>query len=762
MLISPPFLIDSIEISETLDAGLQPVAARDATTMAPEGNYPVSQYLMWHTGVHLQAPKTGDADYAPVRAVADGIVMFINPPRDRINDAADGQAYNPFGAAASWTDNGMVVIEHTTEIGVDGDNATDVKFFSGYMHLSKIDTSLAVGNKVYRKNILGKPGAIYDHAGQTELSISCDTDNLKRLIGRKPEWQEAGTAPAGDGRTDAVFGNVYIYLPSTTPISQGNAMPHAHLRSGYHGTQNLGEAQWVEISYVSGGDANGDCVLTSYSATGAKIGAAPAEAGFEYRLCKESSGRHASASSSGAPDSSPSGWYELLRFGRNLGRSATDKDALPVNAMHWRKIKTVAGTIVWADLNAEGSYKFSDADFLPVMGWHCYHDDGDVSDQRCSSDKLKGLFTDPNDPESKGDSDKLAKRIGNPDVFYKLAYTICKFPNEWDKSTLETRYKFMSERPEMKENPDNWSKAKKHLESMGLDGLPDGFKNADWHFHPAAFIRHFTKCGWLSAFELAQCFPRKYLKLEGTTFASHDCRWATAFPTARRWSTSFNKATRKYGIAAARRRLVHFFAHAIPETEFLTLMKEGDNSSHTYLTTRPYYPYYGRGLIQLTWKDTYKDYGEFRKFPRTNPTGNFQAIGWDPDVLIASGNTNYHAINCADSACWFVNHKPKMLASVDHGISQSDAITVSRFVNGNVDIENLNGLEIRVQSLMFLRDTLLNTPADASTEAISLSWRRKSQPEPTGQLNAQGQMKMRFFLKEPPWQLQVPLNKQRP
>jgi hydroxyethylthiazole kinase len=191
-------------------------------------------------------------------------------------------------------------------------------------------------------------------------------------------------------------------------------------------------------------------------------------------------------------------------------------------------------------------------------------------------------------------------------------------------------------------------------------------------------------------------------------------------------------------------------------------MKEGDNLTHTYLTTRSYYPYYGRGLIQLTWKDTYKDYGEFRKFPRINPTGIFHAIGWDPDVLIARDNTNYHVINCADSACWFVNHKPRMLASVDHGISQSDAITVSKFVNGNVDIQNLNGLEIRVQSLMFLRDALLNTPADGSTEAISLSWRRKSQPEPTGQLDARGQMKMSFFLKEPPWQLQVPLNKQRP
>lgn len=762
MLISPPFLIDSIEISKTLDAGLQPVTARDATTMAPEGNYPVSQSLMWHTGVHLQAPKESSVDYAPVRAVADGTVIFIKSSRARINDAADGQAYNPFGVAASWTDNGMVVIEHTAEIGVQGDNVTEIKFFSSYMHLSKIDSSLAVGNKVYRKDILGKPGAIYDHAGQIELSISCDVDNLKRLIGREPEWKGASIVPAHDGRTDAVFGNVYIYLPSTTLISQGNAMPRAHIRSGYHATQNLGEAQWVEISYVNDGDANGDCVLTSYSLTGEKIGAAPAESGFEYRLCKDSSNRHASAKSSGAFDSSPSGWYELLRFGRNLGRSASDKDALPANAIHWRKIKTCTGAVVWADLNTEGSYKFSDADFPPIMGWNCYHDDGDISDQRCNSNKLKILLTDPSDAESEISSEKLAKRIGNQDVFYKLAYTICKFPNEWDRSTLEMRYKFMSERPEIKENPDNWRKAKKHLESMGVDDLPDEFKNADWHFHPAAFIRHFTKCGWLSAFELAQCFPRKYLKLEGTDFVSHDCKWSTVMPTARRWSILFNKATRKYGIAATRRRLVHFFAHVIPETEFLTLMKEGDNSSHTYLKAHKYYPYYGRGLIQLTWETTYKEYGEFRKFPTTKLEGIFSAIGWNPDILIANSDKIYHAVNCADSACWFVNYKPNMLQSVDHGTSQSDAVTVSRCVNGKVAIENLNGLEMRVQSLMFLRDTLLNTPADASVEAISLNWRRKSQPESTGHINEKGKMETKFFLKDPPWQLQVPLNKQRP
>ena len=67
--------------------------------------------------------------------------------------------------------------------------------------------------------------------------------------------------------------------------------------------------------------------------------------------------------------SSPSGWYELSRFGRNIGT-----DPLPANAAHWRKIPTDVGT-VWADLNAPGTRKFSDADFPAFKGWNCFDDD---------------------------------------------------------------------------------------------------------------------------------------------------------------------------------------------------------------------------------------------------------------------------------------------------------------------------------------------------------------------------------------------------
>lgn len=768
MLISPPFLTEKTKDSEILETGLKSVPARVATTDVPEGNYPVSQSFLWHTGMHLQSPATGTG-HAPVRAVADGKIIFVSPPRAKVDDATDGQAYNPFGSEASWTDNGMVIIEHTTEIGAAGDVATSVVYYSSYMHLSEIEGAVTVGKQIYRKDVLGKPGLIYNEAGQIELSISFEKENLKKLIGREPEWLAPENTPTKDGRTDAIFGNIYCYLPATTPINTGATMPTMHVRSTYNGTEVLGTAQWIKINYGNDSVSRGDCVLSSYSTAGEALGDCATESTFEYKLHKEATSRHASQPGT-AQSSSASGWYELMRFGRNIGRgpNADDKDPLHADAIHWRKIKTAAGAEVWADLNAEGSYKFSDADFLPLMGWNCYHDDVEVGEQLCNSAKLKSLIADPLDPESQNDNDKLVQRVGNAEVLPKLARTICKFPNEWDKATLGTRYKFISERPEMQENPDNWNKAKKHLETMGMSGLPDDFKKAEWHFHPGEFIKLFSKCGWLNNMELAQCFPRVHSTLNEAAFENSTVNWATVLPRATLWALPFNRATRKYGIANSKQRLVHFFAHVIPETGFLRLMKEGDNASGTYLQGKPYYPYYGRGLIQLTWLAGYKKYGDFRGFANTILTGQYSNLGWNPDTMIALSNTSYNAENCADSACFYVASHATMVKKIDIGIAQSDAVAVGKCVNGDVAIQNLNGLEVRLQCVLFLRDALLSMKSDAATETMSFSWRRKSHTEPVlnaqGQptLNSSGQVIKKFYLRETPWTIQVNLAKQRP
>lgn len=653
MIISPPFLTGETEESHLLAVGLAAVATRDASTMAPEGNYPVSQSLMWHTGMHLQAPSDGATGYSPVRAIADGKIIFVNPPRAKVEDKTDGQAYNPFGSEASWTDNGMVVIEHETEIGADGAVPTEVKYYSSYMHLSAISDGVTAGVKIHRKSILGAPGVIYSHPGQMELSICSDKGNLKKLIGRDPLWQDPSAAPTQDGRRDAVFGDIYIYLPANTPTS--STKPTKHLRDATSvaapppsppaappagvpapsttapasdtaaqgaatpapdapaqppvpapvAANILGTAQWVKINFGNEGATPGACVLTTYSVAGDKIAACEPESEFEYLLYQEAYKRHDSVMTVPGTQSSPSGWYELLRYGRNLGKSESVKDALPSNAAHWRKIKAVDGREVWADLNTEGSFKFSDADFLPVMNWNCFDDDTQSSDQRCDSPKLKELLVDPQDPDSKNSIEKLASRIGSETVLPKLARAICQFPNEWDKNTLNTRYQFMSERPDIAENPGSWVEAKKHLEAMGISGLPDVFTNAQWHFHPAQFVQQFRRCGWLSEKEMVQLLPKNILRQQGSIFFWEGVNTSLTDPTGivQGHRQPLNRAMRKYGINTPLRKAA-FFGNSIQETQWWGKLYE---ASESYW----YRPWDGRGFLQLTHASNYIKYWKF-------------------------------------------------------------------------------------------------------------------------------------------------------
>ncbi|MEO6917548.1 MAG: M23 family metallopeptidase [Collimonas sp.] len=602
MLISPPFLFGTDDAS-ILDAGLKNVAARESTTQTPEGNFPVSQSLMWHTGLHLQAPVMDSQAYTPVRAIADGKVLFVNRPRPKVDDVNHPQAYNPYGDTASWIDNGMIIIEHETEIGADGDTPTKIKFYSSYLHLSRIQLGIINDKQVYRKDILGETGEIFGHAGEMEMSISCGADELKKLIGRDPLWQDPKQAPTKDGRIDSLFGNLYIYLPADTPIS--TTAPTSHLSAT--SSKTLGTAQWVEINYT-----DGQGTLTTYAIDGNKGNTAGVEKDFEYGLYDEANVRHKSVAGAGATDSSPSGWYELLRFGRNLGRSAADKDPLPANAAHWRQIKTVDGQDVWTDLNAPGSFKFSDADFLPMMGWNCYGDDSKPDDQRCDSAKLKDLIVDPSDPDSKNDDKKLAMRLGLPEVFPKLARTICQFPNEWDKDTIVTRYQCLKEEAEATADGtiEGWLAFEDHLKIMAFEALPAAFKAADWHFHPAEFIRILRKCGWLSAKELEQLIPKFALRTTKNGWVSEPVHPPSL--SSPRWLsriTELNKSNRKFGVTTPA-RIASFYGNALQETQWLTLFRESNNDNGE--PSARYYPWDGRGFFQLTWPNNYIRYWEFR------------------------------------------------------------------------------------------------------------------------------------------------------
>ncbi|KIQ34703.1 hypothetical protein RT97_06675 [Variovorax paradoxus] len=616
MIISPPFLPDRAGQSEEawLDAAMAQPASRLASTNAPEGSFPLSLKLGWHNGIHIQAPHSGGT-HLPVRAIADGKVIFVHAPTVPNNDVKHPLNYNPFHAdtpTLAWTSDGFVVVEHRTEIGAEGTAVTEVVYYSACMHLASIaqcpktKAPWAVGDAVYRKDELGTPGQIYGHEGQVHFEICCDEANLRQLTRRGPNWVDPldPPAPVADGRTDSVFGSVYIYLPAGTPVSASQPIGQLRMANSAGGAAGATAAhallnpQWVQLACE-----NGIATLTSYDRFGAPVGASrndsrydyvsgvnasaavknAAPQSFEYDLYAVCNDRHGSLDASTRAASSPSGWYELLRFGRNLG-----PDPLPANAAHWRKIATPTGE-VWVDLNAQGTFKFSDADFLPVMGWNCFDDDPNT-DLRCDSLHMKTLIRDP-DPknEQRMERVELAKRLGEVEVRKKLRRAICKFPCEWDRATVEARYGWL-ETEDFKSTDDDatgaqkWDRFVKHAHGLTFEDLPKAFKQADWRFHPREFMGSMRRCGWLALKEMAQLLPRK------STAASR-VSWAESIRRFRDGSTqgngmppslhiALNKAFRKYGLMDSALRKAHFLSQCFQETGALQYNVETGNERY--------------------------------------------------------------------------------------------------------------------------------------------------------------------------------------
>ena len=678
MIISPPFL-PARGAAQTedawLDAAMPAPASRLSDTHAAEGSFPLSHNLAWHNGVHIQAP-VADGASLPVRAIADGTVVFVHAPAASNPKVDDPQNYNPFdpaGAAktAAWTDNGCVVVEHTTTIGATGTAETQVVFYSLTMHLSALGKitpagqtarrDLRIGDAIWRKDEVGSPGQIYGHAGQIHFEICCDAANLQNLIGRAPNWIEPAVAPAtlpeptADGRIDAIFGSLYFYLPASTPIDAGATMPTSHLRraQGAAGT-TLGAALWVKMTYERGA-----CTFESFDERGALIHALPAQVDAEYDLYRQATDRHIALPAASQAASSPSGWYELLRFGRNIGRGAADadKDPLPNNAAHWRRIAGPNRTPVWADLNGSGSFKFSDADFLPVMGWNCIDDDTSPNDQRCDSNHLKELIHDPDAANARRmETDQLAARLGNPDVRATLRRAICKFPSEWDRQTTGERYGFAEDLLQaITQGTEAWTRLHAHLQAISFAGLPASYLAADWHWHPREFMAQMRKCLWLSEHELIQFVPTKAVRSQGAGLRGpffYERIGRNGGSLIGTHHGALNRTWRKYCVTT-RARLAAFVGNSVQETSWWSTTEEGDGMNLRYA------PWFGRGFLQLTNPDgrfsATSNYGRYFLFRGRLITGATPAqmvqwrerVGGDPFDAADSGGA-YWAWNRAN------------------------------------------------------------------------------------------------------------------
>ncbi|MDO1530432.1 peptidoglycan DD-metalloendopeptidase family protein [Fulvimonas sp. R45] len=577
MIISPPFLPqgpasgDDAWLGQAMDVG-----------GFGDGAFPLGKDFAWHGGVHLRAPR-GPQGMLPVCAIADGTVAYVRTAKRPNNDPNDPQNYS------GWTDNGCVIVKHTTEIG----EGVTVVWFSIALHLSRIAPSVKQGQKVWRKDELGQAGSIDGEAGLIHFEIICDDANLAALVGRA-----SGALPTGqDGRKTAVFGSVYLRLPAGTPFYDHVPASPAH-PTPFTETTALPAPAWtsgddliVAMSLSRAGQAQAVTLRTD----GQSVGTVPVPA--DAALFDQAVALAAAQQAVGRDA------YELLRFGRVL-----DPVGDTANLPNWQLVAYPGGQ-GWVNLHAQGVHACSDADFPDWAGWRIVGDDPDT-DSRCHSAALVDLILGDTGGASKDRQAKALGKVGGADMQTRLARTICQFTTEWEKGSIAARWSWLTKETPPGGGPmagsylkpQDFPKFQKHAEAMCFwEEANLGIPAKHWHFHPREFVRVFRQCGWLSADEMFQLFPMTAMRKAGHAWVSENVGVRKSLVA--NYHVELNKACRRYGIVTPL-RMAAFYANAMQETMWFSTLHE-DNSS-----TR-YYPWDGRGFLQLTWPDNYVKYWRF-------------------------------------------------------------------------------------------------------------------------------------------------------
>ena len=552
MLISPPFLpprADDQTEQQWLEAAMSGGEPGD-------GCYPVSYNLGWHGGVHLQAPARGNAGMEPVRAIADGVVVYRRGSSEPPEAPAPDSPLNYGGR----TSDGVVVIRHETEIGAafQQNTPTRVIFFSIYMHLHTVRSTVRQGRPILRKDELGQAGYIKGQPGKVHFEIICDDVNLLKLIGRRSGL----VSQSSDGRSDVVFGELYFCLSETARVHPRR--PPLNQPEPSDGSL-LGEKLLVGLRYAEGDGTQftrGNAYMTTYRQTGAPLGAALVEPDAEYNLYRDANDICDAYPANARP--APSAAYELLRFGRIVGPDPL----VPADVPHWRQIRTPAGT-GWVNLNAQGVRKFSDADFPQWRGWQLIED---AADGNCLCDASEILGPVDFNRDGSIAADEVHTRLIAPEVKAFLKRLICKFPTEWDATAIDARWGWL--RSSANQNPMSdrrfdrlrghiealafWKEANLQVPQLDADGQATGSEalpKAHWHFDPLEFVRVFGRCGWLSLKELRQIYSQ------------------APIDALQKYYVHLNGMMRKYLFSSGLRKS-HVLGQGAVESDFLRALQE--------------------------------------------------------------------------------------------------------------------------------------------------------------------------------------------
>ncbi|RQN40799.1 glycoside hydrolase family 19 protein [Paraburkholderia tropica] len=195
-------------------------------------------------------------------------------------------------------------------------------------------------------------------------------------------------------------------------------------------------------------------------------------------------------------------------------------------------------------------------------------------------------------------------------------------------------------------------------QAAGIEGFPK--EPTPWHFHPVGLVGNFSESDCCA---ITVDLLEKVLGKSGDWFtgkggtASFVLHFPEKYPgiykfDKYRFVSLLNEKMTKYGIITCYQK-AHFLAQCFHESarfettiEFASgegynpgVHKDAIKNGNTVMGDGPKYK--GKGLIQLTWKNTYKAYSDYRGIDFVS----------NPD-LVASNMEN-----AIDASCWFWRHK---------------------------------------------------------------------------------------------------------